>query len=175
MSEERIYPFSPSSVRAARHFVADQLESRPEEVVDAVTLIVSELTTNAIRHARTGFSIDVAIDSGHVRVAITDDGGGQPTPSNPRLTDASGRGLQIVQHLADQWGITPSSSGIGKTVWFTLALDGAAPATGDLSTAVASPGTAEHVRPRPARTAAVDGVQKWTTGWKVMWITLNIS
>ena len=51
---------------------------------------------------------------------VSDHGQGQPVPRSPTPREQSGRGLQIVQELSEDWGITPSPN--GKLVWFTLPL-----------------------------------------------------
>jgi two-component sensor histidine kinase len=122
MTVQRSYPYAPSSVTQARHFVAERLETLSDIAVESVLLIVSELATNAIRHAQTGFTIDIDLGENEVRISIADDGGGQPTISSPQPTEPSGRGLRIVELLSDRWGIISSTSHRGKTVWFTLHL-----------------------------------------------------
>jgi anti-sigma regulatory factor (Ser/Thr protein kinase) len=119
MSDEESFPFAPSSVTLARRFVAERLEALPSEVIESVSLIVSELATNSIRHARTGFTLRIDLDPREVRIAVTDFGEGQPHIGSPQATEPSGRGLRIVELLANNWGVIPSTAERGKTVWFT--------------------------------------------------------
>jgi anti-sigma regulatory factor (Ser/Thr protein kinase) len=122
MSGSRTFPNSASSVRLARRFVSDQLSAIEGDLADAVSLMVSELATNSVRHAGTEFT--VAVDTaGHVvRVEITDAGPGTPAPRSPSPTEPSGRGLRIVDDLSDEWGVREDGAGT-KTVWFTVSTD----------------------------------------------------
>jgi PAS domain S-box-containing protein len=93
--------------------------------------MLSELATNAVQHAATEFEVSVRVtpDCGIVRVEVSDGADGYPIPEEPVPDAAHGRGLQIVQALADAWGIEIRRDRPGKTVWFSLvlpAMDGAA-------------------------------------------------
>jgi anti-sigma regulatory factor (Ser/Thr protein kinase) len=105
-----------------RGFVADILaESVPEAIRDAAEVMVSELATNAVRHAHTAFSMTVSLTDSRVRIEVSDGGSGLPSLLSPATTELSGRGLKIVDGLADEWGVEPSTR--GKTVWFVLHLE----------------------------------------------------
>jgi len=113
----RSFECRPEAVTAARHFVRDALAGETPELIDAAELMASELTSNCVRHAGTGF--DVRINVGEqIRVDVRDSGGGRPRPLSPGPTEPSGRGLMIVQAMSDSWGVEPRSD--GKNVWFTL-------------------------------------------------------
>jgi anti-sigma regulatory factor (Ser/Thr protein kinase) len=82
-------------------------------------LLVSELATNAIRHAG-GDRFSVEFDAnGHVLVAVCDANTTEPTPRDAAPTDLGGRGLAIVEGLSDVWGARIHRD--GKCVWFQLA------------------------------------------------------
>ena len=103
--------------RDARRFVTWALEScRRDDAVDATELIVSELATNAVRHAASDFTVKLEIgEPAGVRLAVRD---GDPSPPGPRVADElaeSGRGLHLVTELASAWG-TDIDAG-GKVVW----------------------------------------------------------
>ena len=94
----------------------------PETARDNVLLLVSELVTNAFRHAGGTAELELAVSNATVRVEVTD-----KSPNPPRLsrsagtlTDESGRGLFLVEALADRWGHEPLER--GKRVWFELDL-----------------------------------------------------
>ncbi len=127
MITERRYPDEPESVPEARHFIESALQGQPVPVQNVVTLLVSELATNAVRHAGSYFTVCVEVADGVVRVEVTDPSGAMPVRRSPAPTDVGGRGLHIVDRLADEWGVVPASP-VGKTVWFKVAL-GAAPRT----------------------------------------------
>jgi anti-sigma regulatory factor (Ser/Thr protein kinase) len=117
------FPARAASVPAARRLVRQALSGLPQGVVDRALLMVSELATNAFRHARSTFTVSVVRSGGIVRVEVTDAGGGLPVVRHPSPTEPSGRGLQIVMTLALRWGVEVGD-GAAKTVWFTLATGG---------------------------------------------------
>lgn len=118
-------PHVPSSVSLVRRRLAAELHESGvrEDVTDNATVIVSELISNALRHAR-------PLPSGDIRVAWTrqgdviqlsvSDGGAMSEPRRARTTLSSlgGRGLGIVESLADGWGVLHEEG--GTTVWATL-------------------------------------------------------
>jgi anti-sigma regulatory factor (Ser/Thr protein kinase) len=104
-------------VTDARRFVRDSLRDQPTEILDAAELLASELATNCVRHARTDFELTVHSE-GRIRVEVHDTGQGQPRVLSPAPREESGRGLLIVESIADAWGVTPADD--GKAVWFTL-------------------------------------------------------
>jgi anti-sigma regulatory factor (Ser/Thr protein kinase) len=121
-----LLPHATSSVAVARrHLSADLLSSGTlESVVDDATVIISELLSNALRHAR-------PLDTGQIRVAwsrhgdsievAVSDGGAatEPRRSRPTLSSLGGRGLAIVETLAECWGVRHENGG-GTTVWAIL-------------------------------------------------------
>lgn len=116
----REYEPKPVSVAQLRAFLRDELPpDHPQR--DQVVWLASELATNAVLHARSPFRVQLTLAADRVRVAIEDD--------NPRLpavtaTDAqatSGRGLTIIDAVADRWGAGPR--GRGKTIWFELMIE----------------------------------------------------
>ncbi len=127
MSTARTFPADPASVPAARRFVLGAVGRLPREIGESLALMVSELATNAILHGQTDFEIDVELAEESLLVAVTDGGRGSPEVQRPAVTEMHGRGLMIVQSLADDWGVTAASGGAGKTVWFRLRLQPTAP------------------------------------------------
>jgi anti-sigma regulatory factor (Ser/Thr protein kinase) len=122
MIAQRAFPGAPESVPTARHFVSNAVADVPKEIADRAALMVSELATNAIRHGGSDFEVLVELTPDELHVEIADSGGGSPTVHRALPLDASGRGLHIVESLSDKWGVRRATSGIGKTVWFTLSL-----------------------------------------------------
>lgn len=119
MRREGRFSPAPEAVREARHFADAALAGCPPAVRDRVSLMVSELATNAVQHAGTGFvvAIDIADD---IRVEVRDSGPGRPEVRRPSPDASSGRGLLIVQSLAESWGVQESPEGC--TVWFSVGL-----------------------------------------------------
>ena len=118
-------PPEPTSPGAARRFVTDDLAGHDGAPTDVAALLVSELVTNAVVHARTPIVVTVTATNGLVRVGVRD---GSPTLPALRRFDrdaAAGRGLQLVERLASRWGIDVNDA--SKTVWFEVPL---APASG---------------------------------------------
>lgn len=106
----------------ARHAL-DGLDGRmPADQLGDVRLLVSELVTNAVRHAdmaeEDAIRLTVQVTGTAVRVEVADPGAGfepEPPPEDPAR--ASGWGLFLVETLADRWGV---ERGGGTLVWFEL-------------------------------------------------------
>ena len=119
MTSTRKFRCKPEAVTAARLYVRDLLSGQSLEVVQAAELLTSELAANSVRHACSEF--EVAIDSRDpIRIEVSDNGEGRPKVLNPPPRIPTGRGMQIVERIADAWGIRPTVD--GKTVWFTLSV-----------------------------------------------------
>lgn len=115
-------PAHPASSRAARSFAAEHLRSWGcDHAVDDATLLVSELVTNAVLHARAPVDVVVRKSRSAVRVEVFDEGGGNPLVGLSESDSLQGRGLGLVQAVAHRWGVTEDGDG-GKTVWFELTL-----------------------------------------------------
>jgi anti-sigma regulatory factor (Ser/Thr protein kinase) len=115
----RVYPPTPQAVREARRFVQACLGEDGPAVEDAL-LVTSELTSNALRHARTPFAVHVTLLGNSIRVAVRD-----ASPEPPRLlsmagNSESGRGIGTVAAISNRWGVVPHAA--GKTVWAELPL-----------------------------------------------------
>lgn len=112
------------SVPQARTFV-DGILGRGHPHGDVARLLVSELVTNAVQHTRSrrpgGTVTLVVIDlADGIRVEVSDEGSLRSVPVvRDDLTATSGRGLFLVQSLADDWGYLSDPG--GTTVWFRLA------------------------------------------------------
>jgi anti-sigma regulatory factor (Ser/Thr protein kinase) len=91
-------------------------------VVDTVSLMVSELATNCVRHANSDFTMTIERTGRHVRVDVADSGAGQVATRFPEPSEVSGRGLCVVDRLSDTWGVTEYLDREGKSVWFMVNL-----------------------------------------------------
>lgn len=116
--------YALTSVKQAREFVSDHLEGQDAQLVADTTLMVSELVTNAIRHAGGPCELTLELTAGSVRVDVRDVATTPPQSRSPSPDDAFGRGLLIVSALADDWGID-STPRRGNTVWFIVQLHNA--------------------------------------------------
>jgi len=117
---KQAFPNTRDAVTRARRYAVGALSGVPRETRENVGLIVSELATNCVRHAATGFTISVDRTGSAVRVEVSDTGPGRPRVKSPGPTEATGRGLRILDALADAWGVTDATPRRGKTVWFTV-------------------------------------------------------
>jgi anti-sigma regulatory factor (Ser/Thr protein kinase) len=111
----------PSSVALARSFVREGLAGLDVDSRDVALLLTSELVTNAILHARTPVRLGVLLlDGGGALVCVADGVAGTPMLSARAHSHdrPGGRGLALVEDLADTWGTTTYRG--GKTVWFVL-------------------------------------------------------
>jgi DNA-binding NarL/FixJ family response regulator len=116
----------PRSAGEARRFVASTLEEwRLGPLLETVTLLTSELVTNAIVHAGSEVDVVVRLTGESARVEVTDRSDAPPAPRTPAEEESSGRGLALVEALARRWGTRRLVSG-GKTVWFEVIRAGAA-------------------------------------------------
>ena len=117
----------------ARDFVRAALEATDVEIaiIETAELLTSELVTNVFVHVGSASELIVQADDGSVRVDITDHDDRRPEIATPTADNPHGRGLRIVDALADAWGVDPEP-GHGKTVWFELRA--AAPARGPVFT-----------------------------------------
>jgi anti-sigma regulatory factor (Ser/Thr protein kinase) len=117
-----LVPEAPSQARAV---VDRELEPHPAKVREDATLLVSELITNAVRHAMSSGIPEVELrirnEPGRVRVVVSDPGDGfEPSPRRPTASEGSGWGLYLVDRIADRWGVLSKDR---NEVWFEIDLD----------------------------------------------------
>jgi anti-sigma regulatory factor (Ser/Thr protein kinase) len=108
----------PGSVRAARDFtIATVCRWGAAERSHDIAIVVSELLTNALQHARPRrIRLGLLQHGPCVLCAVADPGRSVPVPRTPGLLAECGRGLQMVGALSDRWGYsTPGDT--GKVVW----------------------------------------------------------
>ena len=119
----RTFPPTAGSIPAARRFVGETLPHVPADSCRTAALLVSELATNAVRHAGGGsFVVEVLTfpDEGRLWIGVTDGDAGLPVLRTPAVTEERGRGLQLISTLADRWGARRRRAVPEKTVWFEL-------------------------------------------------------
>ncbi|TGN72293.1 ATP-binding protein [Streptomyces bauhiniae] len=126
------FPGDDHAPAKARDHVREALGSWrvPEDSVEAAVLVVSELTTNAVKHTQSSrIELELLRREGEVEMAVQDNG---PRPAAPLQTiltragdtwDEDGRGLGIVHRLASRWGT--AEAGAGLKVWAAIDTDGA--------------------------------------------------
>lgn len=123
----RRWPNSARSVPRARRELLDTLAAwKLPELEDAAVLVLSELVTNAVRHAGSprGREIETRfcrLSDGRLRIEVHDAGDHRPVLRRAADTDEGGRGLLLVDSVtAHQWGVS-SRGGVGKLVWAVCA------------------------------------------------------
>lgn len=119
-------PHAPDSVAVARRRLTDDLTAAGvyDTAVGDAALVVSELLSNAIRHASPlpGENVQVtwAVGDGAVEVAVSDGGSAtRPRQANSSLSSLGGRGLDIVDYLSRRWGVRTEENRL--TVWAVVA------------------------------------------------------
>jgi anti-sigma regulatory factor (Ser/Thr protein kinase) len=112
----------PTAAAAARNALLALDQRLDGQVLEDIRLLVSELVTNAVRHAdaaRSGeVGLDVSIKSGALRVEVTDPGRGfEPSPRDDEMSRPGGWGLYLVDRIADRWGVVRNHL---NRVWFEI-------------------------------------------------------
>jgi anti-sigma regulatory factor (Ser/Thr protein kinase) len=114
-------PAVSHSVRLSRHATRAALTAwQLAHVDEAATVLVSELVTNAVRHAKGIDVVTVNLDAGRtwLRIEVQDTDRHWPQPRIPGRLDESGFGFVLVDALASNWGVRETEA--GKAVWAKL-------------------------------------------------------
>ncbi len=110
------------SVREARHFLVGMLEDWQLEGFDfGGPLVLTELATNAALYAPPPYLVRLSFDVGELRVEVHDSSVRPPRRRDYGQDATTGRGLNLVAELCDDWGYTPD--GAGKIVWASVRVD----------------------------------------------------
>ncbi|MEU7426350.1 ATP-binding protein [Streptomyces sp. NPDC040750] len=108
-----------ASAGQARGLVIGQLDDwHLTDIADTAALLVSELVTNALRHTRGPLRLNLQVRDGRLRCEVEDTDSGGPVRRTVDTDAESGRGMELVDLLAEAWGGTRTPT--GKTVWFEL-------------------------------------------------------
>jgi anti-sigma regulatory factor (Ser/Thr protein kinase) len=114
------FPAEPASAGHARRFVDATLRQWScDALVDVATLLVSELVSNAVLHARTTIGVTVRRDNQRVRIEVWDGDNRAPAQKHYSSMATTGRGLLLVERMSSDWGVVLDDGG-GKNVWFEL-------------------------------------------------------
>lgn len=114
-------PVADQAVRLAREATRDALASwRLAHVEETAVLLVSELVTNAVRHARGTHAVALDLEAAGtwLRIEVQDADRHWPQPRTPASFDESGFGFVLVDALAAKWGVRETAT--GKAVWAEL-------------------------------------------------------
>ncbi|MGW6733080.1 ATP-binding protein [Streptomyces sp. NPDC055013] len=127
---------TPRGARLARHLVVNQLHTwgipHGSDASDAVASIVAELAANAVTHGRVpgrDFELRLSLPTGSIRVEVSDTRTESQPPKpgdvrRPDPLDEHGRGLVLVEALADRWEVVERDESPGKTVCAEVDLPG---------------------------------------------------
>jgi anti-sigma regulatory factor (Ser/Thr protein kinase) len=112
----------PRGVSLSRQLVRQMcLLSDLDAVADVAELLASEVVTNGVRHAvTTCLEVVVEVGQGQLRVSVVDKDSTVPIMRQGNVEALGGRGLHLLDRLADSWGVTELQD--GKEVWFTLSV-----------------------------------------------------
>ncbi|MGY5137373.1 ATP-binding protein [Streptomyces nigrescens] len=120
-------PCTPESARLARRLVHDALESwNFTQLMDDGALIVTELVGNSVQHSK-AHSLRISIgrnSNNRVRIAVSDRSRESPLMRTPNGDEESGRGLLLIEGVADRWDTEYRRW--GKIVWAELLVEGSA-------------------------------------------------
>lgn len=112
------FALRPTSVSEARARLRDVLRRAdvPAAAVEDSALVLSELVTNAIRHAHPAAGdeacVEIRLTGSRLHLTVIDGGAvGAPVAGVPPSGDPGGRGLSLVELLADRWWWEPSAGG----------------------------------------------------------------
>lgn len=107
--------------RQARAFLGEVLRTwgRPD-LVDDASLVVAELTTNAVVHGHSDVTIGLSRQGDGIRLVVADNNPAPPVPGTPDADALGGRGLRLVEAVGERWGHEQVRGGVGKAVWVEL-------------------------------------------------------
>jgi anti-sigma regulatory factor (Ser/Thr protein kinase) len=113
-------PADPRSVAEARRAItaACQLAGFPAERCDQLVLLTSELVTNAVLYGRSSVRLTISWSDAGMRVEVGDDNTREPVVRSADPAAIDGRGMSLVNELADNWGVAHDDH--GKRVWFEM-------------------------------------------------------
>jgi anti-sigma regulatory factor (Ser/Thr protein kinase) len=111
----------PTAPRRARDFLSAVCAGWDARgFMEAGSLVLSELVSNAVRHTGTEVEVRLQLADGRLKIEVHDDGGGRPAVVPLERRTIGGNGLDIVSRLSESWGVNPDANG-GKSVWCVLA------------------------------------------------------
>ena len=123
MEASHTFDAQAGSVRQARHFLRGALETWSADGYGlAGEQVVSELATNAALHAHSEYTVHLRLEAASLLVEVTDSSPALPRARHYAADATTGRGLMLVEALAEEWGVRAGST--GKTVWCRLLAGG---------------------------------------------------
>jgi anti-sigma regulatory factor (Ser/Thr protein kinase) len=127
---ELLLPDSLQAPAVARGFALhSRCTDHAGKVLDEALLLISELVTNSLLYAAPPILLSIECDGSGIHVRVRDNTPALPKQRGPARDDEGGRGLPLVEQLADTWGVeaVADQHGLGKAVWFELRTEPASP------------------------------------------------
>jgi anti-sigma regulatory factor (Ser/Thr protein kinase) len=125
-------PGEAASVPQARRFVRQVLRGWDREAYEeSGTLLVSELVSNAVLHARSRVQVDLADTGDGVLLGVADDSPAMPILRRHSREAGTGRGLWLLEQYSAAHGVDVTQPGTGKTVWALLCPEVLDPSEGE--------------------------------------------
>jgi serine/threonine-protein kinase RsbW len=123
--DELVLAARRTAPRAARHWIMNRVAASgvygsENQVIE---LLTGEVVANAVVHGpeHGRIRVGIRVDERGVLVSVTDESPATPVVRHPEPTAVSGRGMALVEALAQTWGVDHQK--VGKTVWFLVATE----------------------------------------------------
>jgi anti-sigma regulatory factor (Ser/Thr protein kinase) len=126
MCRVRTVDYLPAAehVPQARHWLQGLLRRwELEGLIPDASLLITELVTNAVVHAQTPVHVTAAVADGVLEIGVADHDSHSPHVTHPNSQAETGRGVALVDDIADDWGVVTLKE--GKQIWFQLSIDSA--------------------------------------------------
>ncbi|HZU71334.1 MAG TPA: ATP-binding protein [Acidimicrobiales bacterium] len=117
--QSRQFAAGPEGLSAVRAFVREAISGVDQEMAEDIELLASEVATNVVQHAQTDYEVHVLHDDEAIRVEVADRSSVIPALRSLAIDADRGRGLLLLERLADAWGAQEAPA--GKIVWFEMA------------------------------------------------------
>jgi len=110
----------PTAAIRARDSPRHACAGLPGPLLEDAALLTSEVVTNSVKYAPGTLTIAIECTESAVEVSVADESSTMPTLREVGTDEVGGRGLQLVQLVAREWGCAPHRDGHGKTFWFRV-------------------------------------------------------
>jgi anti-sigma regulatory factor (Ser/Thr protein kinase) len=122
-SAQESFPPELSSVTEARRFLRRALDTWDAQGWEwSASQVLTELSTNAVIHARTAFEVELDFDGTVLKICVADGSPRLPVQRSYSDQATTGRGVSVIGTLAHSWGVETRAN--GKTVWCAVVADG---------------------------------------------------
>jgi hypothetical protein len=119
--ETRFTPVTTSASEARTFVCLHLVEHHLPYLVEDIRLVVSELVTNSVLHARTALTVRIQAMPACVMLTVHDESSSAPVTGVARVDATGGRGMDVVEQCSSDWGVSPGIRG-DKSVWASFAV-----------------------------------------------------